>query len=280
MTDFKTVLVHVDDQQCSKARVDLAARVARQFDAALVGAYLVPGLEITATVAALLPEQVIEARMRELGDTQREAEALFREAAATAGIKEIVWSAPAEPAVEAVVAFARGADLTIVGQADRSESGFGFFRGLMETVVLTAGRPTLIVPFIGPGASLGETVLIAWNETREAARAVADALPILVRAARVDILTVDAGGKESGHARDDARLRAYLARHAVRVGASRRDRTEDVGIGEWLLSRAADLGSDMVVMGAYAHARIEERVLGGVTRTVLQSMTVPVLMSH
>ena len=101
-----------------------------------------------------------------------------------------------------------------------------------------------------------------------------------MRASRVDIVTVDPGGNESGHARDDARLRAYLTRHAVRVGASYRDRAEDVVIGEWLLSRAADLGSDMVVMGAYAHARIEERLLGGVTRTMLKSMTVPVLMSH
>lgn len=280
MTDFKTVLVHVDHRDSCKARVELAARVARQFDGALVGAYLVPGLEITATVAVLLPKHVIETRKRELRDVEHGAEALFRQTAATTGVREIVWSTPAEPEVEAVIAMARASDLTVVGQAARNESDSGFFRELMETIVLAAGRPTLIVPFIGPSATMGEAILIAWNETREAARAVADALPILVRAKRVDIVTVDSGGNESGHARDDARLRAYLARHAVRVGASHRDHAEDVATGEWLLSRAADLGSDLVVMGAYAHARIGERILGGVTRTMLQSMTVPVLMSH
>ena len=280
MTDFKSVLVHVDDRPSSKVRVELAAQVARRFDAGLIGAYLVPTLNITPTLAALLPEQVVAMRLRVAGDAQHSAEALFRDVAAAAGVREVVWSAPAEPADKALLAIARTTDISIVGQADRVEPDAGFFRGLTEAVVLAAGRPTVVVPFIVRGAAMGEVVLIAWNETREAARAVADALPLLVQARRVDILTVDAGAHESGGTRDDARLRDFLRRHAVPVGAVHHDRVEDIAIGELLLSRAADLGSDLIVMGAYAHPRIEERILGGVTRTMLGTMTVPVLMSH
>jgi nucleotide-binding universal stress UspA family protein len=277
MTDFKSVLVHVDDRPTSKARVELAAQVARRFDAGLEGAYLVPTLNITPTVAALLPESVVAARMREAGDAQHSAEALFR--AAAAGVRDIVWSASAQPAEQALVAMARTTDIAIVGQADRAESDAAFFRGLTEAVVLAAGRPAIVVPFVVRAPTMGDVVLIAWNETRESARAVADALPLLVRARRVDIMTVESG-ENGGNARDDARLREFLGRHAVPVGAIHRDRIEDIAVGELLLSRAADLGSDLIVMGAYAHTRIQERILGGVTRTMLDTMTVPVLMSH
>ena len=146
--------------------------------------------------------------------------------------------------------------------------------------MLSAGRPALVVPDIGAGKTLGRRVMIAWDTGREAARAVNDALPILQQAEAVTVLSVnprpgiDLHGEEPG-----ADIALHLTRHGVKVEVQR-TQVEEINIGDTILSRLADLGSDLLVMGAYGHSRLREVVLGGVTRTLLESMTVPVLMSH
>ncbi|MEO5784147.1 MAG: universal stress protein [Casimicrobiaceae bacterium] len=152
---------------------------------------------------------------------------------------------------------------------------------MTTTVMLSSGRPLLIVPMIGAQPVLGDNVLVAWDGGREAARAVADALPLLQRAKRVTVIVVDAdGGLRSRGPAAESPLVAWHHRHDVNAEVHRYD-APDIPIGEWLLSRAADGGSDLVVMGGYGYTRrVRELVLGGVTRTMLQSMTVPVLMSH
>jgi nucleotide-binding universal stress UspA family protein len=127
---------------------------------------------------------------------------------------------------------------------------------------------------------VGENVLVAWNGGREAARAIGDALPLLERAKHLDILAVDDDGEPGVAERlAGARLGTWLRAHGIAAGVERHE-VRDIGVGEWLLDRAADLGSDLIVMGGYGHARMRELVLGGVTRTVLRSMTVPVFMAH
>ena len=276
---LKSILVHLDRSKRCNQRLDTAVQLAAEFRAKLVGVYLVPGIELAPSVAALLPKEFVERRLRELSDAQHESEQAFRQAAATARIAA-EWRAPSGAPLDAAVAHGRCADLIVVGQSASPDPESVFVDELIATTILSTARPTLIVPHIGPRATLGANVLVAWDGGREAARAIADALPLLERANTVTVITVntDSGGRAlDGPA--VTRLTAYLRAQGVTAVVDR-DSVSDITVGERLLSRAADLGSDLIVMGGYAHARLRELVLGGVTRTMLEKMTVPVLMSH
>jgi nucleotide-binding universal stress UspA family protein len=137
-----------------------------------------------------------------------------------------------------------------------------------------------VVPYIGIKTAPGKHAIVAWNGSREAARAVNDALPILRGADQVEVMCANPDRGELGDADlPGADLCLHLARHGVKAEAQTLV-ASDLEIGDLLLSRAADHGADLIVMGAYGHARWREVVLGGVTRQLLEQMTVPVLMSH
>ena len=180
---------------------------------------------------------------------------------------------------DAVATNARYADLAILGQHDPDDAASGP-RYLPEEVMLGCGRPVLIVPYIGPAATFGERVIVAWDASREAARAVNDALPLLRRAKQVGVVSVNprpwpfAHGEEPG-----ADIGLHLARHGVKVEVQRIE-GRDIDTANAILSHVADQSADLLVMGGYGHSRLRELVLGGVTRTILTEMTVPVLMSH
>jgi len=277
---FRTIIVHADANARFKQRLDVAIRLALEFGAELVGMYLVPTAALTPSVAALLPSDVVAGYLRETGEAQHRAESVFRQATQAAGLPSIDWRAPAGAAIEAAIAQARCADLVVVGQAKPDDIDALFAMELTTSVMLSAGRPTLIVPYIGSPPTVGENVLVAWDGGREAARAVADALPILAKAKKVVVTSINS---DSEHPANDAlmqsRLVAYLRCHDVDPKANVCDRN-DGDVGEWLLSQAADLGTDLIVMGGYGHPRLREMVLGGATQSILETMTVPVLMSH
>jgi nucleotide-binding universal stress UspA family protein len=154
------------------------------------------------------------------------------------------------------------------------------FRPHPERVTLASGRPILVVPYAGHFATLGQRVLVGWDASREATRAVGDAMPLLAAAEQVTVLAIDPQAGPGGHGElPGADISLHLARHGVKA-VIERTVSADVPIGDVLLSRAADLGADLLVMGAYGHSRARELLLGGATRTVLGSMTLPVLMSH
>jgi nucleotide-binding universal stress UspA family protein len=277
---FKTILVHVDDGPRSALRLGVALGFAAQFRAHLVGMYVVPTRELAPSVAALLPADMVAAHLQEMGAAQHRAEAQFRQAAGAAGCTAIEWRAPAGSPIDAAVAHARCSDLTILGQGNPADPASFFEKELTEAVVLTTGRPTLIVPFAMATTTPGQNVLVAWDGGREASRAVGDALPVLANARHVTVMALQEDKVEPvADAAALARLAAYLGTHGINAKVVRWE-VADVSLGEWLLSRAADLGVDLIVMGAYAHTRLRELVLGGVTRTMLTAMTVPVLMSH
>lgn len=277
---FKTILVHLDDSRRCHLRMGVAARLAANFRANLVGMYVVPTRELAPSLAALLPAQVVAQRLRETGAAQERAQTLFREAAVAAGVTATEWRAPAGSQIGTAVAHARCTDLAVMGQRDPADADFAFVEELTEAVVLSSGRPTLVVPYAVAPAVVGQNVLIAWDGGREASRAVGDALPILTKARQVTVMSVSTGtGERVIDPAATSRLAAYLNSHGVEARVDHSE-VDDIGIGEWLLSRAADLSSDLLVMGAYAHTRLRDLVLGGVTRTMLASMTVPVFMSH
>jgi nucleotide-binding universal stress UspA family protein len=147
----------------------------------------------------------------------------------------------------------------------------------LEDVVLSSGHPTLVVPYAGRFETLGERhILVAWNGSREAVRAVHDALPFLREARSVTVVAADLD--EDGRKSLDL-MAEHLARHEISTDLEPTT-AADISVGDLLLSRTADLGSDLIVMGAYGHSRAREWILGGVTQHLLEQMTVPVLMSH
>ena len=186
-----------------------------------------------------------------------------------------------------VVLQARYCDIAVVGQADPDAVG-GDAGDLTEGLVFGSGRPVITVPYAGNFGTIGKRVLVARDATREASRALHDALPILTRATEVIVYCVN---PPSGQHIPGADIAAHLAQHGVKAEAHQtvsripEDETaivgrRSIGVADLLLSAASDYGSDLLVMGAFGHSRIRELVLGGATRNVLHHMTVPVLMSH
>jgi nucleotide-binding universal stress UspA family protein len=172
-------------------------------------------------------------------------------------------------------------DLLVLTQSDpRAHDGQAFKNPQIEETILASARPVIVLPYANSVNTLGTRVLVAWDDSHAAARAIADALPLLRRAGSVQVMLFnrDSPDDEGGLSSDLASVAEWLARHGV--SARTQVETTNIKVGEALLSRAADQGADLIVMGAFGHARWRERILGGTTRDVLGSMTVPVLMSH
>jgi len=277
---YRSFLVQVDDTDQSDRRVRVAARLARTYGADLQGVYLTSARAITPFTAAMLPDSMVESRLHETGKAQAGAENRFRAGAGAEQLTAISWSAPAGPAIDAAILHMCYADIAVVGQPLPEDANAGFANDLLYGMMMGAGKPLLVVPHYGDYPVVGENVLIAWKESRESTRAVCDALPLLKRARKVVVMVI-ASPKDDPNVgvHSGAAIAAYLARHDI-VAKVRPEVAEDIEVGEILLSRAADLSTDLIVLGAYSRGRLAERVWGGVTRLMLQSMTVPVLMSH
>jgi len=276
---YKTLLVHLDVSRRVGPRLDLAFALADRFDAHLVGQYAVSAPAIPSYAMAEAGPALRDAIARRQGEAAAATEAAFRAVAARNGRgAKSEWRAwPGRDPVWSVRLSARYADLVVLGQPD-PEDEQSMPLAFAEDVVLTSGRPTLFLPYAGEHRRVGERVLVAWNAGREATRAVTDALPFLVRAREVHVISFNPRGADHGEM-PGADIGTWLARHGVNVLV---DQQESLGVdvGNQILSRAADLDIDLVVAGAYGHARMRELILGGVTRTLLETMTVPVLMSH
>jgi nucleotide-binding universal stress UspA family protein len=280
---YKDLLVVLDSDAASRRRIDLAAGLAERFAAHLVGLYPLPVPEVPHHLSyydpAVLNPFFLDLRQQaqEASDAEREA---FEHAASLRGLSA-EWRVVAEGGAQADAALhARYVDLTILGQLDPDRGDVELIRPRPEQVTLASGRPILVVPYAGQFATVGRRVLIGWNASREATRAVNDAMPLLMGADIVTVLTIDAREGPDAHGElPGADISLHLARHGVKAEI---ERTVSAGIGpgEVLLSRAADLGADLLVIGAYGHSRVRELLLGGATRSILQSMTLPVLMSH
>lgn len=271
---FRDLVVYADDGAGSRARLEFAARFARNQGAHLVALHALTEPSLPPSVRAFAGTSLMES----LRDQVREAAAALRKLVAETGAAEGIdieyrdsWGIPTDVAI----VHARHADAMIVPQPDRRAAGD--IAALAENLVMESGRPVLIVPNAGAYAGQAKHVVCAWNGTRESARAMADALPLLRRAEKVSILSVDPKGAEKRLPGADIAL--HLARHGVTAEATT-TYADGIGVGDALLSRIADLGADMLVMGAYGHSRAREAVFGGATRDVLDRMTVPVLMSH
>lgn len=274
---LKDILVHVDASEEATARLDLAVGLAAAHGAHLIGLYPIEvpmPVAVVPDASGVMVGEIYDQLRDDAFGAAQPVEQAFRERMRREGISA-EWRQEEGNARDILAAHGRYADLVVVGQ---DQSGHG--PGLVEPAIFGTGGPVLVVPFAGRFAATGQRVIVAWNGSREAARAVRDAMPLLVAASQVTILSVNPEG-ETGAEQDlpSADLAAHLARHGVKAIA---DHAVAPGVepAEAMLNAAAETSADLLVMGAYGHSPLREMVLGGATRTLLHSMTVPVLMAH
>jgi nucleotide-binding universal stress UspA family protein len=283
---LKDILVHLDTGARSPVRLAAAAALARRHGAHLTGVAIVdiPSTEYfygaTMPFAGSGPEQIVTQMRNEAVAAAGPVEAAFRDLLRREGL-EGEWRLVEGNVPATLSLHARYADLTVVGQPNPYEPvGSADRDAVVVSTLMSSGRPVLTIPFAGAFPVIGDRILVAWNASREATRAVADAMPLLAQASAVTILAINPRHGIAGHGDVPAAdIALHLARHGVRAEAAHTVAT-DIPDAEALLSYAADIGADLIVAGGYGHSRARELVFGGVTRTLLQEMTVPVLLSH
>ena len=274
---YKTILVHVDHSPHCEARVRTAAAIAVAQQAHLTGAAM-SGMARVAyeDTGADLGLTLIAAHMATLRERGERALDRFEAIAKGMGVTLIERRMVEDDAEGGLSLQARYADLVVLSQPDPFDACSRLAPDLPGYLMFASGRPVLVVPHSAAVAQIGTKVLLAWDGSAEAARAACAALPLLQEAATVTVSIVNPD--QSHGAQPGADIALYLARHGVRVDVS--EHRTDADVGDAVLSLAAERHADLIVMGAYGHTRLRELILGGVTRTVLASMTVPVLMVH
>ncbi len=303
---IKDIVLHQGPDSRSEARLDVAVALAKAHGARIIGVFakVDPGDPEYWWMA--FDKKAIDAWLATFETISGEAEEAFQERLTEEAL-EGEWRVMDGNPTDAMLICARYGDLTVIGQTDPDHRAYD--RSMPDQLVLGAGGPVLVVPYAGRFEAIGRRIMVAWNGEREAIRALRDAMPILHQAETVIVYSIDPADKRHLVGAD---ICAYLARHGVRAEAShivlgpekeavssvlqtvggfgfqqrgpwsqsQRPPMGETDAGNALLSAAADCGADLLVMGAYGHSRIRELVLGGTTREILDSMTVPVLMSN
>lgn len=278
---YKTILASLNEISQLDCILRAATSIAKKEGAHIVGLYVIPGIELK--LASEIETLPIEDDTLQKHYTQQEksVRSTFEEAVKEAGVQGEfqVLVAPWPHISRTVVEEARQADLVIVGYSS-SESNRALGADFSEEVLSGSGRPTLVMPPTGHSGFPIDRIMIGWNGSREATRAIFDAIPLLKQADDV-LIAAEESDTALGETRMDARKNA-LIRALIRQGIKARiiglDGSHDVG--EALLTRAESRRADLLVIGAYGHARLREFLLGGATRSVLKGMKCGVLFSH
>lgn len=278
---LKNILLHMDATDRCDERLKLAGDLALRQDAHLSGLFVVPEAYYPAhDDGAYYPLEVIDKWEKEERKNAEKVEISFRKFVDSEGIHG-EWRSEQGPLRDVVSLQARYADLTIVGMGNTENSKKYIDPFLAEDVVMESGRPVLVVPKAGHFDGFGKRVLVCWNASREAVRAINDAMPLLQLADKVTVLVVNPEKPSSGYHGDipSADIALHLARHGVNAEAAS-VKSSQSSIGETILSRAVDTKADMIVAGAYGHSQTREWILGGVSNTLLHDANVPTFLSH
>jgi nucleotide-binding universal stress UspA family protein len=279
--EYKTILVHVDESPQAAARIDVAARLAIAHKAHLIGTALtnLPPrlLALSGLDPSLPPMQEPLLELRRLADSALDA---FDQRVAALGVLSVERRRIEEELGLGMSMQARYCDLVVIGQHDGEHPMHGVRADFPEYVLLNSAKPVLLVPgAAAQGQAFGQHIVVGWNGSAPASRAIASAIGLMRCARQVDIVVVDARAQGDLHgAMPGADLALYLARHDVRVNV--RDVDSPADPGRALLAAAREAGADLIVMGAYGRSRFREVLLGGATRTVLKSSTLPLWMMH
>jgi nucleotide-binding universal stress UspA family protein len=274
----KDMVVNLTGGAPQEFAADYAISLATLFDAHLAGVGFIYEPVIPGSVMGGIPTDLIEAQREENTKTAKEATGRFEAAARQAGLSAEVriLDASVAGAADLFGRIARRFDLAVVGQARPREGASEEL--LIEGALFESGRPVVVVPYVQTKAVSLERVLVCWDGSRPATRAIADALPFLRRAKAIDIVAVS-GERGKGSELVGTNMARHLARHGLAVELKRLS-AGNVDVPAAIRAHAAETGADFIVMGGYGHSRLREFILGGVTRTILTSSTIPVLMSH
>lgn len=280
-TNYRQILVHIDNTRRSDARLALARHIAHVQDASVAAVHAAqPGyyhaartLEAGEKLATVLNQQHAERRA--------EARERFDEALAE-GSPRATWVECLE--ADVIRAFSQQAlyaDLLVLGQPDPADPSSGEVPAdFAPSVMAQSGRPALMAPYVGAVPASFDTVAVAWKASREAAAALTAALPLLQRARHVVVMRWNETPEAPRASGSILGLERFLKLHGVAARFDDEAPASPDLVGELMLSRCTDHGADLLVMGCYGHARLREWLLGGASRTVMRSMTLPVLMSH
>jgi nucleotide-binding universal stress UspA family protein len=279
-------MVVLDGSERNEVLLTIAANLARRHDAHLVGLCALellqparPGIQRGSPLDAAGLEDMRTGQYTEAAEQAVQIEAVFREQLRFKRLQGD-WQVASGNVGEMVIRQARRVDLVILGQTNPDQPPPPAGRHLVHDVLLTSGRPTLVIPYVGAFETVGTRVLVGWNESREAARALNDAIPMIANAESVTIVAIRAAGRSLEPSEEGTTSVAdHLARHGMSAVTARAT-TAEASVADTLLSYAADLSADLLVVGGYGHSRLRELVLGGITRQLLLQMTLPVLMSH
>ncbi|WP_158932735.1 universal stress protein [Acidisphaera sp. S103] len=282
--NLRDILVFLDESGASEGRLQLAITIARDHGASLSAVFLQndipdssPGRAapwVGLGVGPVVAGAIMTSPRAMLAD---DAEQQFRDRLRSANVKGDWYPVDRTDTAE-LIALAQAADLVVIGQTDPAARPAPTWRP--EEIVVGCGRPVLMIPYVGRYPQVGQRVLIAWDGSREAVRALNDALPLIRAADVVTVMTVRARPRDlktNGGSMD--RVLRHLSRHGITAHPVEALQS-GVAISDVLLSRSVDLAADLIVAGAYHHSQLRETLLGGVSKALFQHMTLPVLMSH
>ena len=279
---IRDLLVVVDGEPAAQHRVRAAIGLAGSLDAHLTALALVPEPNIPPIAGISLPAEVMaEHRERALAEAQSQLDAATALASAEGVSMECRHEiAPVDQWPYRLARQARHADLTVIGQPNPDSEMAAEAELLVEASFMRSGRPALVVPYIGARELPPKRAIICWDGSREASRALHDSLPLIEHAEAVTLLIIDPDkqGSRLGQM-PGADTATHLARHGIEIEI-KSVTSGNISVGDIILDEVSDLGADVVVMGAYGHSRLREMIFGGATKRLLESMTVPALMSH
>jgi nucleotide-binding universal stress UspA family protein len=275
---IKDIVVNLSLGDNGGVVANYAVSVAEAFNAHLAGVAFIFDPIVPVSGAGYVPPEVIDIQVADNRSASKDAIDRFSAAASRAGIsaEPVSLNASAAGSGDKFGYMARRFDLAIVGQCDPEANSIEEI--IAENTLFESGRPMIVVPYIQKGPLKLDLIMVCWDGSRPAARAIADAMPFLEKAKCVELVIVsnDSGKKDEIEGAD---MGQHLARHGLNVEVKRID-SAGIDIADALLSHAADSGADFIVMGGYGHSRLREFILGGVTKSMLRSLTVPALLSH
>ncbi|MDO6462514.1 universal stress protein [Granulosicoccaceae sp. 1_MG-2023] len=279
---YRTLLTYIGLPEQAQPVLETAARLQSNSSGPvhIIALHVIPQIPVYPDMAFMVSTELTDLQRNALVKQNDAVKAAVAESCEKLGL-DVEWrsiEAEGQLVTDRILEHGRYADL-VIGLQDDPDRQDDTQYGVMEQVMIEGGRPVLIVPYTGMGKTLGKNITVAWNGSREATRAVFDALPLLQQAESVTVLTVDKPAQGANDTLPGAELAATLARHNVRV-TTQPLVLGDSPVPEVIVSAMADNGADLLVMGGYGHSRFREFVFGGVTHHLLQSMTTPVLMSH
>lgn len=275
---YKTILAYLACPDSVDDVMSIALPLAEKHKAHLTGLHVFTGVPVIGTIGAQVPAEIIEQYAQNMREDADAIAAAFATQTKGPGVPT-EWRCHEEKTVGADILTSiseqvRCADLVVMGQSD-SEQRVG---ELTADIIISAGRPAIVVPQGSTNTDLSGPIAVAWDGSRESARAAFDALPLLKEAKSVFVVTAERKEEKDAIAQGGGDLALALARHDIEAEATVIQAKSSVG--EELLKFAGDQKCSLLVMGCYGHSRLRERLFGGATRGVLQDMTLPIFMSH